>query len=271
MKVLVTGLRGTVGRALEAQLRGDGHQVLGWDRAAVPIDRYEAMDRFVAGSGADAVVSLAIASQPTGRDREAWLVNHDWPSELAWICRQRRLRFVHTSTVMVFSQAAAGPFTLASVPDAAEGYGHEKRIAEARVFHQYPEAIVVRLGWQIGDAPGSNNMIDYLDRQARAHGEIAQIAASTRWLPACSFLPDTAAALARALTAPPGLYQLDSNERHTMFEIASALSAHHGGRWRIIPATEPAQDSRMIDPRLGIPPLTHRLPALAGASSLPPK
>jgi dTDP-4-dehydrorhamnose reductase len=267
VKVLVTGLRGTVGRALEVQLRGDGHEVIGWDRAAVPIDRYDAMDRFVAETAPDAVVNLAIASRPTGRDRESWLVNHDWPSELAWICRQRRLRFVHASTAMVFSPAATGPFTLASTPDATEGYGHEKRMAEARVLHQHPQAVVVRLGWQIGDAPGSNNMIDYLERQARAHGHVA---ASTRWLPACSFLPDTAAALARALAAPPGLYQLDGNERHTMFEIASALSELHGRRWRIAPATEPVQDQRLIDPRLEVAPLARRLPAL-GERSLPPR
>ena len=242
MKVLVTGLGGTVGRALAAELRGGGHQVVGWDRSAVPIDHYDAMDRFVAETAPDAVVNLAIASQPTGRDRESWLVNYDWPSELAWICRQRGLRFVHASTVMVFSPRAAGPFTIESAPDADQGYGYEKRMAEARVFHQDPEATVVRLGWQIGDAAGSNNMIDYLERQVREHGHVA---ASTRFLPACSFLPDTAAAIARALEAPPGLYQLDGNERHTLFEIASALSALHGGRWRVVPADEPAQDQRM--------------------------
>jgi dTDP-4-dehydrorhamnose reductase len=260
VKVLVTGLRGTVGRALAAHLRGGGHEVVGWDRAAVPIDRYDAMDRFVGETAPDVVVNLAIASQPTGRDRESWLVNHDWPSELAWICRQRALRFVHASTVMVFSGAAAGPFTIESTPDATEGYGLEKRVAEARVFYQYPEATVVRLGWQIGDAAGSNNMIDYLERQTREHGHVA---ASTRWRPACSFLDDTAAAFARALTAPPGLYQLDGNERHTMFEIASALSELHGRRWRIIEAAEPVQDQRMVDPRLGVAPLARRLPARA--------
>ena len=259
MKILVTGLRGTVGRALEAQLRGDGHEVVGWDRAAVPIDHYDAMDRFVAATAPDAIVNLAIASRPTGRERESWLVNHDWPSELAWICRQREIRFLHTSTAMVFSSSATGPFTLSSIPDAAEGYGHEKRLAEARVFHQNPAAIVARIGWQIGDAPGSNNMIDYLDRQSREHGHVA---ASSRWLPACSFLPDTAAALARALTAPPGLYQLDANERHTMLDIARALSAHHGGRWRIVESIHPQQDQRLLDPRLAVTPLARRLPAL---------
>lgn len=260
MKVLVTGLRGTVGRALSAHLHAGGHQVVGWDRAAVPIDRYDAMERFVAETAPDAVVNLAIASRPTGRPHESWLVNHDWPSELAWICRQHEIRFVHTSTVMVFSPAATGPFTLASSSDASEGYGHEKRVSESRVLYQNPHATVVRLGWQIGDAPGSNNMIDFLDRQTRAHGHVP---ASSRFLPACSFLPDTAAALARALSAPPGLYQLDANERHSLFEIATALSALHGHRWRIVETTEPAQDQRMLDPRLEVAPLSRRLPTLA--------
>jgi dTDP-4-dehydrorhamnose reductase len=259
VRILVTGLRGTVGRALHARLERDGQDVVGWDRAAVPIDHYDAMDRYIAGVAPQVVVNLAIASRPTGRPNESWLVNHDWPSELAWSCRQHDIRFVHASTVMVFSPSAIGPFTVDATPDAAEGYGYEKRMAEARVFHQNPKATVVRLGWQIGEAPGSNNMLDFFERQVRERGHVA---ASSKWRPACSFLPDTADALARALVAPPGLYQLDANDRHTFFEIASALSAHHGNRWRVVESGELEQDQRMIDPRLAIAPLSRRLPAL---------
>lgn len=260
MKVLVTGLGGTVGQALAARLRAERHEVVGWDRAAVPIDRYDAMDRFVAETGPDAIVNLAIASRPTGRPDESWLVNHDWPSELAWICRQRGVRFVHASSVMVFSDRAEGPFTVESAPDATEGYGHEKRAAEGRVAYQNPDAVIARLGWQIGAAPGSNNMIDFLEKRTREQGHVA---ASARFLPACSFLPDTAAALCRAIAAPPGLYQVDSNRGHSFLAIARALSALYGGRWPVVEASEPAQDQRMIDPRLEVPPLGARLPALA--------
>jgi dTDP-4-dehydrorhamnose reductase len=257
--VLVTGLRGTVGRALQARLGRDGVRVVGWDRGAVPIDHYDTMARFVEATAPDALVHLAIASSPTGRDREAWLVNHEWPSELAWITRQLGIRFVHASSVMVFSGAATGPFTVDAVPDAADGYGHEKRRAEQRVHYQNPAATIARLGWQIGDAPGSNNMIDFFERETRAHGRVG---ASTRWWPACSFLDDTADALARLLRAAPGCYQLDSNERWTFFEIAQALAAHHHGRWHVVPTEEPTQDQRMIDPRVEIASLATRLPAL---------
>ena len=257
---LITGLRGTVGRALADRLARDAVRVVGWDRNAVPIDRYDAMDAFVASTAPDVVVHLAIASAPTGRANEGWLVNYEWPSELAWICRQRTIRFVHTSTVMVFSGATAGPFTVESMPDATEGYGHEKRMAEDRVRYQNPEATIVRLGWQIGASAGSNNMIDFFERETRARGHVR---ASSRWLPACSVLDDTADALTRLLTAPPDRYQIDGNTRWTFFEIARALSAAHHDRWTIVETDDLVQDQRMIDPRVRTTPLDARLPSLA--------
>lgn len=161
---------------------------------------------------------------------------------------------------MVFSGTAIGPFTVDSVPDAAEGYGYEKRMAEQRVQYQNPHATIARLGWQIGEQPGSNNMIDFFDRETRAHGKVG---ASTRWWPACSFLEDTADALVRLLGAHPGCYLLDSNARWTFFEIARAISACHDDRWEVVPTEEPAQDQRMIDPRVAMASLATRLPSLA--------
>jgi dTDP-4-dehydrorhamnose reductase len=68
-------------------------------------------------------------------------------------------------------------------------------------------------------------------------------------LPACSRLPDTAAAITRAITAPPGLYMVDSNTRWTFHDIACAFATH------VVATSDPARDERMLDDRLGVPPL----------------
>ena len=128
-------------------------------------------------------------------------------------------------------------------------------MAEQRVFLQNPDAIVVRLGWQIGDAPGSNNMIDYLEK----HGTVK---ASRCWLPACSFVEDTAAVLAQFVGKKPGLYMIDGNTKWNFCEIASALNTTHGNRWTIIPTDDFVYDQRMIDLRLSIPSLQTSLTAL---------
>ncbi len=258
-RALITGARGTVGTALTAHLESAGWSTVAWDREAVALDDYAAMEAYVRASGATVLFHLAIASQPTGRANESWAVNYEWTSELAWICRVLGVRFVFISTAMVFSDAALGPFTPDSVPDAREGYGFEKRSAEERVRHQNPEAIIARLGWQLAER-GGNRMQENLARQMSERGKIL---ASTRWLPACSFAADTAAALRQlAEAAPPGTYLLDSNERWTFFEIVNAVAAAEGRTWTVIPTDDFVYDQRLQDQRVSMPSLRLRLPTL---------
>src|ERR1700733_2283801 len=146
MKAIITGAHGTVGSALSKHLKAQGHQVVAWDRFVVPIDRYQPMEDFVREERPDVLFHLAIASRSTGVANESWLVNYEWASELAWITKQLGVRFVFTSSVMVFSDGARGPFTVDTQADALQGYGYEKRMAEQRVFHQNPDAVVARLG-----------------------------------------------------------------------------------------------------------------------------
>ena len=259
MKAIVTGAGGTVGARLCEYLRSQGVEAVGWDRSRVPVDDYWAMERFVRSVAPDVVFHLAIASRSTGRPHESWLVNYEWTSELAWICRTLGVRFVFTSSVMVFSDRAPGPFTRLSVPDAPEGYGYEKRRAEARVLEQNPEARVVRLGWQIDERPEGNTMLATLARQAQEHGRVE---ASTRWRPACSFLEDTVRALLALAWVEPGLYLLDSNTRWSYYEIVQALNARHGGAWHVEPTDAFVFDQRMMDDRLVLPSLGQRLPGL---------
>jgi dTDP-4-dehydrorhamnose reductase len=259
MKAIITGARGTVGSALTEQLTARGHQIVAWDRSVVPIDRYQPMEDFVRRERPDVLFHLAIASCSTGVPNESWLVHYEWTSELAWITRQLGIRFIFSSSVMVFTDDAKGPFTIDSEPDAPQGYGYEKRMAEQRVYHQNPDAIVARLGWQIGERAGSNNMLDFLERKAAA-GET--IGASRKWYPACSFVGDTAAALAWLVSQQPGLYQINSNTRWNFHEIASALNEKHSGRWNIVANDSFVYDQRMLDPRVPIPSLQRTLPTL---------
>lgn len=259
MKAIVTGASGTVGSPLCEHLRQEGFEVVPWDRQRVLVDDYHAMERFVREVAPEALFHLATASQPTGRPGESWLINYEWTSELAWICRILGVRFLFSSTTLVFTNEARGPFTVASQPDATEGYGYEKRRAEERVFHQNPEARVVRLGWQIGEVPTGNNMVAFLENKMRQEGRVE---ASTRWYPACSMLDDTVRALRQLPWKDPGLYLFDANERWTFYEIALALNARHGGRWRVEPSEHFVYDQRMQDARVPLPSLKERLPGL---------
>ncbi|MCB8967780.1 MAG: sugar nucleotide-binding protein [Ardenticatenaceae bacterium] len=258
-KAIVTGASGAVGSALTDYLTATGWEVVAWDRTAVsPTDPVD-MESYLQFEFPDALFHLAIATQPTGLSNESWAINVEWSETLARLSRQQGIQFVFTSSVMVFTDDARGPFTVASAADATEGYGYEKRVAEERVLAVNPRAVVARLGWQIGDAPGSNNMIDFFEQQMAEHG---QIRASRRWYPATSFVQDTAVALTRLTDNGRGLFLLDSNKQWTFYEIATALNEKHGNRWQIVPTDDFVYDQRMIDERARMPSLQDRLPTL---------
>ena len=259
MRALITGHKGTVGQALSQALQAAGHTVIGWERNEIsPLD-FAAQPAFLDRVAPEVIFHLAVPSVATGIAQEGWRITVEWSEFLAAEAARRGVPLVFSSTAMVFNNAALGPFTVNSEPNAAEGYGFEKRMAEQRVMAAHPAARIVRLGWQIGPMPVGNNMLAAASRQMAEQGCIY---ASRRWLPATSFLTDTAEALIQVLSLPPGVYMADSNRHHSYYAILHALSAHYHLGWRVLPTEDFIYDQRMQDPRLVLPDLQRRLPEL---------
>lgn len=259
MKIVITGANGTVGSVLTAYLRKTGQEVVTWNRERVSPFDHLIMEAYLAEENPNVFYHLAVASQPSGMENESWIVNYEWPVRLALICKKLGIKFIFTSTVMIFSDNTKGPFTVDAIPDATDGYGFEKRMAEEKILDSNPEAIVARLGWQIGDTPGSNNMLDYLENQMKQHGKIE---ASRKWYPACSFISDTVITLTELLSQEGGVYLIDSNEKWSFYEICCALNDMHGSKWIVHPNDNFIFDQRLIDNRLEVPSLNLRLKTL---------
>jgi dTDP-4-dehydrorhamnose reductase len=262
-KAIVTGMNGAVGSGLNAALKEAGWSIRFWDRREIQVNDRASMRRFLEAQRPQVVFHLATAARPTGMENESWVVNVEWPATLAELSSKLDFKLVFTSSVTVFSDRAKGPFNPHSRPDAGPNdpnpYGYEKLTAEQRVLSANPDAVVARLGWQIGEAPGSNQMIDFLVTQQAEHGKIE---ASRRWFPACSFIADTAQGLINLAQDGKGLFLLDSNRRWSFYEIVQALNDQRGQPWQVVPSDVFVFDQRMEDPMAGMPPLSDRLPAL---------
>jgi dTDP-4-dehydrorhamnose reductase len=262
MRTLITGSRGTVGSALRSVLESRGGSGIGWDRAAAPPHDADACRGYLEELKPEAIVHLAVASSGTGIENEGRIVSVDWSERLAAYCAEAGIPSLFTSTAMVFTNDAKGPFTLESEPDATEGYGGEKAEAERKVLSANPEAVVARLGWQIGEAPGSNNMIDFLTNAMAKDGAVK---ASRKWMPATSFLGDTAEALAWLLDEAAagrfrGVAMVDGNRAGASFyDIARALSDLHGGKFRVEADDAFVYDQRMLDERVPVRQIGERL------------
>ena len=246
MKALLTGMNGTVAPALAQALAAAGHAIVPWNRSIHPVDHPDAVRFFIECEKPDLFCHAAMGAP-------------EWAEWAARSCAERDIPFLYISSVSVFAAYQSGPFTVQDIPAPDDDYGRYKLHCECRVQAAHPGAHVVRIGWQIGSAPGGNQMVDYLDRTFKEHGRIE---ASTRWFPGCSFLPDTAAALVHILhTLPPGLYHLDGNPGLDFFQIATGLNQLLGNPWSVAPIAGLVQNHRMLDPRVPVAPITRRLPA----------
>lgn len=251
---LVTGLSGTVAPALRAALAGAGAGVVGWDRAAVSPD-----DGAAVRAHLDAVDPAAVCHLAMGAE--------GWAGELAGWCARRGRPFLLTSSVMVFD-GTPGPHRPTDAPATKDEYGRYKLRCEAAVRAANPDAIVARLGWQIaqsgacaatGSARGGNHMLEQLHRRS-ARGET--IRASARWIPATSFLEDTAAALVGLLRAGRGgVYHVDGNAEAAwdFHRLVLALRARHGASWRVERCEDHVDDQRLLDDRLRVGQVAARL------------
>ena len=235
MKALLTGMNGTVAPAVAECLRRAGHTVVAWDRAVVPTDQPDAVRDFIVRTKPDWFFHIAMGSP-------------DWAEMMARVCAEQGIEFLFTSTVSVYAGTQQGPFTVDVAPEPNDDYGRYKMDCERRIHAVCPAAIIARLGWQIGTAAGSNNMIDFLEKAFREKGKIE---ASNKWIPACAMLPDTAECLVRLMQEfPVGLYHLEGNPGLSFYEIVTRLNRLRGEPWVVVPNDSHVQNNRMVDGRV---------------------
>jgi len=246
VKAIVTGMNGTVAPALARRLREQGLEAVPWDRAKSPTDSERAVRAFIE------------------RERPMWVCHIatgalEWAEWISRACAELGPRLLWTGSVSVFSDRHTPPIPPEAEPDASDDYGRYKADCERRVLAANPGVIVARLGWQIGAAPGSNNMVDYLSREA----EKGAIRASHRWVPSCAMLDDTASALVNLMArAEPGVFHLEGNTAGlSMFDLATRLNHAQRRGWTIEPTDEPNRDNRMHDHRVRMAQVKDRLPA----------
>ncbi len=238
MRILVTGMSGTVAPRFAGAARSSGHEVTPWLREQVSPDDPHACQRFLDDQRPDAIVHMAFGAE-------------GWAGQLAGHARHRGIPFAFTSTTMVFAARPDGPYSISSPRTATDEYGAYKIRCEDAIWSANPDAMIARLGYQIDPDGRGNTMVAHTDAQQAAAGSVS---ASRHWIPACAFLDDTVDALLALVVDPqPGLHHLDANARTAWSHarILHSLAVALGRSWEIVETDEPIHDQRLIDsPRI---------------------
>jgi len=248
MKYLITGLSGTLAPRLASVAVRRGGEVVGWNRTLVDPEDAEASLAWLESTRPDVLFHLATGSS-------------GWCGRLSRFAANCAIPFVYTSSAMVFDHDPPGPHHIDSERTAKDDYGRYKVACEDAILKENSAAVVARIGWQIDPSQSGNNMLQALDQMQIRDGHVA---ASKVWLPACSFMEDTATALIDLAHRPsPGVIHLDSNaeEGHSFVEVVKSLKQRFERRdWIIREHANYKHDQRLVGGAERMPPLSHRLP-----------
>jgi dTDP-4-dehydrorhamnose reductase len=155
-RILVTGVRGQVGRRL-LQLLGD--QALGLHRDIVDLSDLESLKKFLSQqTGIVAVINPAAYTQVDLAETEkdvAMRLNRDVPHVLATWCLQQNIPFVHYSTDYVFPGTDSKPWRETDAVDPVNFYGLTKLEGEKAVVNVGAKSLIFRTSW-VFDSEGKN-------------------------------------------------------------------------------------------------------------------
>ncbi len=231
--LLITGMSGTLAPVVANYFRQQDWNIIVWDHHQVDPTDEQQCQQFIESNEFDAICHLAMGSE-------------QWAGYLAGVAKQHQIPFVFTSTVMVFDNQTEGPYTIFDQRNSTEDYGQYKMRCEDAIWQANPEAMIARIGWQIGEPQqGGNNMLAILEQQVKEQGHIS---ASTHWFPATSSMTDTAAGLFQLIDSPiKGLHHFDSNysTQWTYYDLVCKLVKHYNLGWEVKANQDYHHDQRL--------------------------
>jgi dTDP-4-dehydrorhamnose reductase len=169
LRILITGAKGLVGRALVEHCSASGDEVLAYDHAALNIADTAAVDSKIVEKRPDAVINCAAWTDVDGCEsnpEKAQRVNALGPENLARASRKANAVLITISTDYVFDGEKEGFYTQRDQPRPISVYGRFKLEGERRSQNEHARTIVVRTGYIFGS--GGRNFLSNVVKWAEA-------------------------------------------------------------------------------------------------------
>jgi dTDP-4-dehydrorhamnose reductase len=166
LRVVVTGARGLVGRALTEHCAAVGDEVLSYGHKDLDITDRDAVRQVILGNRPDVVINCAAWTNVDGceSDQErAFSANAEGPENLAAACKEAECIFITISTDYVFDGEKSGFYTQLDEPNPESVYAASKLEGERLSRQAYGRSIVVRTGYIFGSG-GTNFLSTVVER-----------------------------------------------------------------------------------------------------------
>jgi dTDP-4-dehydrorhamnose reductase len=266
VRLLVTGSRGQLGRALQQAAPGHGHEFFGYDLPELDITDPSAVQAAVASVRPDALVNCAAFTAVDAAEKQeaaALAVNGIAVTNVARAAEATGAVLLQLSTDYVFDGKAVRPYREGDPPKPVSVYGRTK-LAGERAAELARHHLIVRTAWLFGDGA---NFVAGIRRQLDAGAKTLRIVSDQRGCP--TYTVDLADALLRLLAAgAQGVIHAVNAGSATWFEFAQEILRQLGSDVEVVPIS--TADAGRQAPRPAVSVLdTSELRRILG-SELPP-
>jgi dTDP-4-dehydrorhamnose reductase len=266
MKLLVTGAKGQLGRALERAAAREGHAFVGCDLPELDITDRGAVLEWVASERPQAVINCAAftaVDAAESQEAAALAVNGTAVGHLAEAADAVGAVLVQVSTDYVFDGEASLAYREDDPVNPISAYGRTKLAGEMEAARARRH-LIARTAWLYGEG---NNFVEAILRQVAAGRGELRVVNDQEGCP--TYAEDLAAALLSLLDrGATGLYHVVNSGTATWFDFAREIVRLQAAGVRVVPvSTQEAPRPARRPRRAGLD--TSRLQGLLGAA-LPP-
>ncbi len=226
MKLLVTGARGQVGRAL-VNRASSAFDVVGLDRESLDIADKDAVVRAVEEHRPDIVVNAAAYTAVDRAEEESGLafqINRDGAEHIGLACAEIDIPLIHVSTDYVFDGLKTGPYTEDDPPNPLGVYGSSKWAGEEVVRSLAGRHVIVRTSWVF--SPHGTNFVRTMLNLIRERDEL-RVVSDQHGCPTSAYsIADALIAIARNLVGGKenwGTFHFAGQPATTWFSFAQAI------------------------------------------------
>ncbi len=217
MRVLITGGKGQLGRALQSALAG--HETAALDIDELDITDADAVHRAIASARPAVVIHCAAWTDTAGCEGDparALAVNAGGAGNVARACSRAAAAMVYVSSNEVFGGEKRVPYAEGDETRPLNHYGRSKLEGERQVQAALPQHYVVRTSWLYG--PGRVSFPEKILQAARERGSLRLV---TDEIASPTWTADLAGAIAALIRRPEyGIYHLTNSGHCSRMEWA---------------------------------------------------
>ncbi|HRY36363.1 MAG TPA: dTDP-4-dehydrorhamnose reductase [Candidatus Magasanikbacteria bacterium] len=156
MKVLILGYKGMLGQALTEEFKNHGYETVLWDKEDIDVGNLEMLSDKIKGLKPDVLINATAINAVDKIEEDSTIfelarkINSEAVGEMAKICKEQNIVFVHYSSDYVFYGDKKEGYDENSELNPVDKYGETKAVGEKLLKEQGEKYYLIRLSKLFG-------------------------------------------------------------------------------------------------------------------------